>query len=268
MSELNYLKRTPKMRDLKHHSIAKAIKTLLAVGACVQMPLATWAHDNMALLPETPHPDASPISVGQETAALSAPSPTFLYGRVKQRNKELDGNAVDTNADAKLQAETPAEARIRLKAAAYKKLSQGFDLTADEYRSLGVGCIGYESTRTFFQTKGKITAVYKNSPAAQAGLKVGETIIEDASDQEAKADPTLPIWSVSLAKEGTPVNLMVVRHGHQESLTILRYNIEDIEEPAVRTMWEKIVRDMGFPKQGTFTGRSMDTLQKTSDYGL
>jgi C-terminal processing protease CtpA/Prc len=262
------------MRNSKYHQIASAMKTLLAVSVCAQGPLAAWANDDIALLPETPHTDAAPNSTGQEAAALSAPAPTstFLYGRVKQRNKELDGNAdanaVDANASASLQAETPAEARTRLKAAAYKKLSQGFDLTSDEYRSLGVGCIGYESLRTFFQTKGKITAVYKNSPASKAGLKVGETIIQDASDNEAKADPTIPLWSVSLAKEGDPVDVMVVRHGHKESLTILRYNIEDIEEPAIRAEWEKIVRDLGFPKQGTFNGRSMNTLKKTSDEAL
>jgi hypothetical protein len=257
------------MRNSMHHKMANAMKALLAVSVCVQAPWVAWASDDIALLPETPRTDSASASTGQENAALSTPAPasTFLYGRVKQRNKDLDGSA-DANAGANLQAETPAEARTRLKAAAYKKLSQGFDLSSDEYRSLGVGCIGYESLRTFFQTKGKITAVYKNSPAAKAGLKVGETIIQDASDNEAKTDPTVPLWSVSLAKEGDPVNVMIVRHGHKESLTILRYNIEDIEEPAIRAEWEKIVRDLGFPKQGTFNGRSMNSLKKTSDEAL
>lgn len=257
------------MRYLKDRPIVNTMKTLLAISVCLIAPSAAVAHDNLALVPETPMADTVPVTSQPEASVIPAnpeptSSPTFLYGRVKQRNKELDAG-VDTNS---LQAETPAEARARLKAAAYKKLSQGFDLSSDEYRSLGVGCIGYESLRTFFQSKGKITAVYKNSPAAKAGLKVGETIIQDASDNEAKADPTVPLWSVSLAKEGDPVNVMIVRHGHKESLTILRYNIEDIEEPAIRAQWEKIVRDLGFPKQGTFNGRSMDSLKKTSDEAL
>jgi len=259
------------MRDSKHHPIATATKIFLAAGLCLVAPMAAWGDENIALLSETPHTDAALVSSGQEGATLpaSTPAPTFLYGRVKQRNQSLDAsantNAVDVKASVNLQAETAAEAKIKLKAQAYKKLSQGFGLTTDEYRSLGVGCAGYESTRTFFQTKGKITAVYKNSPAAKAGIRVGETVIQDAADDQAKADPTVPLWSVSLAKEGTPVNFMVVRHGHKESVTVLRYNIEDIEEPAVRAMWEKVVRDMGFPQEGTFTGRSMDTLQKSPD---
>ncbi|MDR3615665.1 MAG: hypothetical protein P4L53_19055 [Candidatus Obscuribacterales bacterium] len=263
------------MRYLRNHPIARTMKTLLAVSTCLFVPSTAWAKDSVALLSETPSIDTAPVSSQQEASSAlpaSASSSTFLYGRVKQRNRDFDGGADAISANANvyvdLQTGSATEANVRLKAAAYKKLSQGFDLTADEYRSLGIGCIGYESTRTFFQNKGTITDVYKNSPAAKAGLRVGETIIQDASDNEAKADPTVPLWSVSVGREGDPVNLMVVRHGHNQSLTMLRYNIEDIEDPARRAEWEKIVRDLGFPKQGTFNGRNLDALQKTSNEAL
>ena len=188
------------MKNSRIYPIGDVAKVLLLLSFCLQLPAPTWADNNsVALLSETPRPDA----VAPEPA--TTPSSTFLYGNVRHRILNQDDNAQGSVSDASLQAETPKQAETRLRAAAYKKLAQGFNLSSDEYRSLGVGCIGYESLRTFFQSKGKIIAVYKNSPAEKAGLKINETVIQDASDNEAKADPTVPLWSVSLAKEGDPV---------------------------------------------------------------
>jgi len=145
---------------------------------------------------------------------------------------------------------------------AAEKLQNGYDLSADEYRALGVGCVGYESYRKYFQNIAIVTSVYRDSPAAKAGIRVGDKIVDNQKDNEfAHANPHIKQVQIRLAQAGDPIDITVMRNGKPEIITIIRMNIEDIQETKYRKMWENTVKRLGFPKEGNYTGTSMRNLQ-------
>jgi C-terminal processing protease CtpA/Prc len=168
-------------------------------------------------------------------------------------------NATD-NA-AKLQSEQAASSAANLYALAVKKLVAGVALSSDEYRSLGAGCAGMETDRTFFQKIGRVSVVYPGSPADQAGIRVGDKVIQNDNDEQAKADPTKPLWEVQTGQAGTPVDITLLRHGKPVTLTLIRMNIEDIQDPEVRQTWERMISNLGYPKEGTFIAPSLRGLE-------
>lgn len=145
---------------------------------------------------------------------------------------------------------------------AAEKLQNGYKLTADEFRALGVGCVGYESYRKYFQNIAVVTAVYRDSPAARAGIKVGDKIVDNQKDNQfAHANPHIKQVQIRLAQAGDPIDITLLRDGKPEKVTLVRMNIEDIQESKYRKMWENTVRRLGFPKEGNYTGTSMQNLQ-------
>lgn len=151
---------------------------------------------------------------------------------------------------------------------AAEKLQNGYNLSADEFRALGVGCVGYESYRKYFQNIAVVIAVYKDSPAARAGIRVGDKIVDNQKDNEfAKANPHIKQVQIRLAQAGDPIEITVLRDGRPEKVTLVRMNIEDIQETKFRKMWENTVRRLGFPKEGNYTGTSMRNLQPDKEDG-
>lgn len=164
----------------------------------------------------------------------------------------LNGNA---RANAALSSDTFNRALQKLKART--------KLSTDEYRSLHVGCVGYEGYHVFFQKTTVITKVYKGSPADKAGICRGDRIIED--DQEpaaACAHPTVPLWQVKFGQEGSLKNVTILRKDGPVKVTLARMNIEDIEEEHYRQQWERIISELGFPDEGTFVGTSLHSLEQ------
>lgn len=148
---------------------------------------------------------------------------------------------------------------------AAEKLQNGYSLSADEYRALGVGCVGYESYRKYFQNIAVVTAVYRDSPAAKAGIRVGDKIVDNQKDNDfAHANPHIKQVQIRLAQAGAPIDITVLRDGKPEKVSLVRMNIEDIQEPKYRKMWENTVRRLGFPKEGNYTGTNMRNLQPDS----
>jgi PDZ domain len=271
--------------DKRNLQIARISGTLIALALSLQMPHAAWADDNTVLAPESPTmdttPSASPVdaptTAATTTTATAATAPTgstTLYGSAKKhlkpedatvggtatQNAPLNGSAQDN--DAKLQAETASEDAIRLHAQATKKFDAGEKLSSEEYRSLGAGCVGYESDRTFFQNIAIISDVYKDSPADKAGIRKGDKVIDTENDDDSITDPSQPLQAVTCGRAGTPVKVTLLRNGHQEKLTLTRMNIEDIQEPKYRHAWEKVLRQLGYPKEGYFSGTSMSSLKQ------
>jgi hypothetical protein len=232
---------------------------VLAAAIYLLMPLLVHAGEAVEIKSETPGLDTSSPNNSQ-----SAPEPsqsTKLYGKVRENRKLLDGldagqnprqdlNATDSGADLQSAKASPAAEDIYT--LAVKKLSSGGELSADEYRSLGVGCGGLEIYRTFFQNVGKVIEVYRDSPADRAGIRVGDKVIQDERDDEAKANPEQPLMELSLAKAGTPEYVTVQRDGVPVTITLIRINIEDIQEAKFRHKWETMIRNLGYPTEGTF----------------
>jgi hypothetical protein len=152
-----------------------------------------------------------------------------------------------------------------LRGSAIKKFDAGEHLSSEEYRSLEAGCVGFESHHVFFQDLSTITVVYQDSPAYNAGIRVGDQIVAPEKVEDAKfiADPTLSRQKVKCGKAGTPVDVTVLRDGEPVKLTLIRMNIEDIQEPEYRRNWEQILRRLGYPQEGDFSGKSLKDLTPT-----
>ncbi|HEY9712860.1 MAG TPA: PDZ domain-containing protein, partial [Chroococcales cyanobacterium] len=160
-------------------------------------------------------------------------------------------NATDT--DANLTGESAKEAAPARYQLAVQKLQSGAQMTSDDYRDLGVGCVGYETDRTYFQDVAKVSLVYRDSPAEKAGIKKGDRILDHEDDSSHRETPDEPSWCITLGKAGTTAELTLLRHNRKIPITLVRMNVEDIKEDDIRQMWEKYIRDLGNPTTGTFT---------------
>jgi hypothetical protein len=108
--------------------------------------------------------------------------------------------------------------------------------------------------------------VYADFPAEQAGIRVGDReICTDTDPDEARerANPQQPRWQVHFHQVGVPVDVTILRNKQPVKLTLITKNMEDIKEPKIRHMLEQTVLDLGYPKEGTFTGTSMHDLAPT-----
>jgi C-terminal processing protease CtpA/Prc len=253
-------------------SLIAAIPTSISlVALCLLLPSATQAADRGGLVSESASLDMASAEDAQSPTPTS--NTTTLYGSVRKRQAKLeatDAAGASLNAtenDAQLQSEKAKDDAQRIFALAIKKLAAGEELSSEEYRSLGVGCVGFESTRTLFKEIGRITAVYRDFPAQQAGIRKGDRIISDSTDEEAKANPQQPRYQVTFAQAGTSAQINILRHGHPVTYTLTRMNVEDIQEPEIRQRWEDIIRRLGFPKEGAFTGTSLQDLKLNPNIG-
>lgn len=173
----------------------------------------------------------------------------MLFGEAKKHSIQTEQEALDDNL-------------FRIAA---QKLSEGYKLSADEYRALGVGCAGYECHRQYFQKIAVVTRVYKDSPAEKAGIRVGDKMIDEIEDNEqARAHPNVRQIQIRLAQAGDPVEVTMLRDGQPVKISIIRMNIADIKESKIRQMWEKTVRNLGYPKEGVYTGTSLRNLAPQS----
>ena len=179
----------------------------------------------------------------------------------------LGAAAEDSSEHAPAQSATmalPVET-FNLHATAIKKFDAGKKLSAAEYRSLEAGCAGFEAHHIFFEDIATITVVYKDSPAYKAGISVGDKIVapEEEEDEKSEANPTQSRQKVKCGKAGTPVDLTVLRDGKPVTITLIRMNIEDIQEPEYRHNWEQILHRLGYPQGGSFSGTSLKDLTPT-----
>jgi C-terminal processing protease CtpA/Prc len=264
------------MNVSKYSLTGRMSNSLIAVALSVVLPLAVRADNVGGLRLETASLDVSQAS--NREAPASPPEKTMLYGKARKHDALPDATGAHgapqyqpddlsaTDNQATLAAEKASTAAI-LYALAAKKLAAGQQLSSNEYRSLGAGCAGYESDRTFFQQIAKVSAVYRGSPADKAGLRKGDKLIDIENDEDAKANPSVPIWGVTTGLAGTPVTLTVLRHGHPVAMTLIRMNIEDIEDPKIRQMWEDVIRNLGYPKDGTFIGPNLNNLHRAASDG-
>jgi len=177
-----------------------------------------------------------------------------------------DASSSSTSSSPSSPEHTMLYGSANVYAAAMQKLSKRQRLTAEEYRSLGIGTAGFEANQTFFQNTAKVIKVYRDSPADKAGVRVGDKMLmTEANPAEAmeRANPTQPLFQIKFKKVGVPVEITLLRHKEPVKMTLITMNIEDIEEPEIRKMFEKMVSELDYPQDGTFTGPSIHTLTPT-----
>jgi C-terminal processing protease CtpA/Prc len=218
------------MKNRKNGLVTMTSNCLMTVALAMQLPLAAWADDvttsttaTTAAIPTTAATDSPPEASGH----------TMLYGSAN----------VYTSA--------------------MQKLSKRQTLTAEEYRSLGIGTAGMEANKTFFQSIAKVSKVYKDSPAEKAGIRVGDKLVitdPDPDEARERANPEIPLFQIKFKKAGVPMDVTVMRHNKPVTMTLITMNIEDIQEPDVRKMFEKMISDLNYPTAGTFSGPSIHNL--------
>jgi hypothetical protein len=256
------------MLQMKRDKSAALASISLLLMICSQFPVAAFGDNAPQLQPEAPSADLS-LAV---QSALSVPSAqysqpaqpemarthTLLNGSVHRSeqlpspdhspqslNPALNGQAADMSGN--LQAESASAASQTPYQLALQKLATKTKLSADDYRSLGIGLIGYETSRTYFHTGAKIERLYAGMPAAEAGIKLGDVVIDATVDDSNVKDPTRPVWTFSCGIAGEPFDMTVQRHGQPITFHLVRMNMEDIPDPKVRHMYEDMVKQTGWP---------------------
>jgi len=230
----------------------------LIAAACAQSQLAACAHNSEQRVDRT-----TPLVPQTAKLDTARTVENRLFGSAQKIDAETDINGSGT-----AQTTTDQHHNQMFQLAA-EKLTAGEELNAEEYRALGVGITGYEVYSKFFKNQGVVEAVYEDSPADRAGIKVGDKVtnlhISQTVQDKARANPTQPLWSVAFKRVGVPVELTVVRHGKEIPMTLITYNIEDIKDPEIRHMFEQMISNLGFPKEGEFSATSMKELTGAPD---
>jgi membrane-associated protease RseP (regulator of RpoE activity) len=157
---------------------------------------------------------------------------------------------MDVSVDQSTSAQK--ESTPTLKGSAVRKSSPGFGLfgrrwTSEDYRNLEYGIIGTVSTRRLFSKIDKITVVFPDCPAALAGIRPGDVIVQIADHVLKGKDTQRTTWNVADGKAGTKVDYIVRRHGELITFNLTRMNIEDIRNNGIRRMYERMLRELGPP---------------------
>lgn len=217
-------------------------------------------------------PSTATASVGQASTGTvtEAHGTTMLNGAV-HRNVSADSTNNETNTGtANVDAPKTANVGLQSQAAAtdisatpgfkltLQKLAAKVKLTADDYRALGIGVLGYESTRQFLWPAAQITELYDGCPAKEAGIKVGDW--ELASDEfDAQTDQHgLTKFICGLA--GKPVTLTIKHHGHILYFHLIRMNMEDIPNDHLRRTYEHLVMRMRSKLLRAYPQLNLETL--------
>lgn len=249
--------------------IKHAIATLLlALTVCLQLPLPVQADDIKPLETATPSLDtaATPLV---ETTPPTGPNTTqpetstILKGSVKKRGSvtELDGNTTSqdsvpnssaSDSTMQLQPETATADDGQRYQAAITKLKSGAKMTSEDYRSLQIGTCGYIMTQWAWQRHQSVTQVFAGSPAEQAGICKGDVMISSDGPMPTRADwmQSVSDWT-HFERPGSKVNVTFKRGKQTLSFTLTRINIEDIQNPKARRMYEESARELPASGEGT-----------------
>ena len=229
---------------------------------CMTVSLLSLAQTSLSAYCDTPQ---SPPEETSGDIALSAPpatgephSSTLLNGSIHKTDinlpptiesttdkSALSGDATKTNVKG---MEPSGGEKSNTYKLALQKLGSGVNLTAEDYRSLNVGIVGMESTRTFFTNKFKVIRIVKGSPADLAGIKLGDTFMKDDSvDDSNIKDPTVPAYVFSCGLAGEEKDLTLQRHGKTLHFHVVKMNMEDLPELKDRQEMEDLVKQTGYP---------------------
>jgi C-terminal processing protease CtpA/Prc len=233
----------------------RLLPRLLIVLLSAQLPLAACASTPSELKSEAPTVDTSPATLPETTQ-----TPMLLTGEVHKAdsvttqdansNSQTFTQSVQTSS-ANLQGETATKDAPPPYVLALNKLAARAKLTSDDYRSLGIGVLGYESDRTYFTKEARISIVYPGLPAAEAGIKVGDREIYQKIDDSKVTDPTRPSWMFSCGIAGQSVDITIKHHGQLRDVHLVRMNMEDIQDPNLRRTYEELVQKLGSSSSGT-----------------
>jgi C-terminal processing protease CtpA/Prc len=153
----------------------------------------------------------------------------------------MDGAATVTPSDSK-----PLQGKVT------QKHAPGFGLfgrrwTTEDYRSLNYGILGIVMVRFPFSKAERITQLFPDCPAVQAGLRPGDVVIKIADHVLSGHETQKTTWHTADGVAGTHVEYTIKRHGQLLTFDLTRMNIEDIQNETIRRMYERMLRELGPP---------------------
>ena len=242
------------MSRVKNRIDTRSMLALPVVMLSLQGPLAAFADDNSAL-----SPGDVIVDTVKPAEPVAEPAPRrYLQGEVTKHGSIEGSAATDTNlqpnlngqasdGSPQLQGQTGTTDTATLYAQVEKKLDLGKHLTAEEFRSLGAGTYGIDATQTYYTRTAKVIRAYKDGPADRAGIKAGDTLIQDFTAAPRGGDPTRAEYDFSCSRVGDAKDFKVRRHGEILTFHLIAMNIEDIQETSIRHMYERLIEKTGFP---------------------
>jgi C-terminal processing protease CtpA/Prc len=125
----------------------------------------------------------------------------------------------------------------------------GRKMTSEDYRSLNYGILGMVTWRSIFSGKQTVTEVYDGCPAALAGIRPGDIEIQADDHVWTRSDDQRSNWNIADGEAGTPIDIVIKRHGELLTFHLVRMNIEDIQNNSIRRMFERMLLRLGPPKR-------------------
>ncbi len=216
--------------------LISSVVVTLALSA--QMPLAAHAGGDGDLKADVPTIDTTPAAITAAATTAATATSTVETTTLDPAARDASTTTLTGAVETAVKDETSPAFKI-----AIQKLAARQALTSDDYRSLGIGIIGYESNKPFFSSSSTITDLFPGCPAAEAGIKVGdvETSLEDPEAQKDTHGLTMFICGLA----GKPVTITIKRRGHELHFRLVRMNVEDIPDDGLRKSYERMIRRMG-----------------------
>ena len=132
-------------------------------------------------------------------------------------------------------------------AAVESRASGPVRMTADEYRRLEYGVIGFNAELRFNVSGPVVTTLFPSCPAANAGIKPGDVLVMAGSHTFQSGEGQEVLWRVVGGRAGTPLEMSVMRDGKVLSFSLVRMNIEDIQDDRIRNYYEDLLSRYGAP---------------------
>jgi hypothetical protein len=195
-------------------------------------------------------------SVTQTPDAGQSPAQTItLQGKVHRNDTGLSGTNTEQNG-AGSQEETRKLSAEAKDSAESQKLSgatsdappvslRGRKMTAEDFRNLNYGILGFEITKSLWTGKQTVDEVYPGCPAALAGIRLGDVEVQTNDHVWTKGDYQRENWHIGSGQAGTPADVTIRRNGQLITFHLIRMNIEDIQNDGLRKDYENMLRKYG-----------------------
>ncbi len=123
----------------------------------------------------------------------------------------------------------------------------GRKFSREDFRKMEYGILGMVSVKLPLADHYLVVKVIPGCPAAEAGIKPGDKQISTNGHVWTSKDTRKTYWQISDGKAGTPVDLVLMRKGEMLQFHLTRMNIEDLPNPSLRRIYEKMLEHFGPP---------------------
>ena len=120
-------------------------------------------------------------------------------------------------------------------------------MSSDDFRKLEFGITGFHVRRIKVVPFPTVIDIYPGCPAEHSGLEVGDVVVQANKHKFTPADTPPDYWRILDGPAGSTVAVTVLRNGESKTFKLVRMNIEDIPDLALRKEYELLMRKLGTP---------------------